>query len=210
MPRPNLTRNSFFPYHVTSRTRNKDWYQIPLDQVWNYSIQSLSEAHRKISVNIHAFVLMHNHYHLLVQTPGADLDKFMYHFNKRLSQRIRKASARINQIFGGRYKWSLVDEHDYLSNVYRYIFQNPLRAKMVRRCQDYPFSTYHYQYFNKTFPLPILDLINLRDIEFEKWVNDEVAEKENLAIKRGLKRKAFVPGKAGVMRKQVKLSPFTF
>lgn len=141
MPRKNLIRTNLYPYHVTSRCHNKDWFQIPLPDVWRHSLSSLKESHEKFPVDLVSFVLMGNHYHMILKTPRSDLDMFMREFNRRLSLRIQKQSGVLNQVFGGRYKWCLINSNSYLMNCYRYVYQNPVRAGIVPFCEDYHFST---------------------------------------------------------------------
>ena len=73
MPRKKLIRTDQFPYHVTTRTNNKNWFSLPLEETWNICLRSLHKANKLNKVNLHAFVLMKNHYHLLLETPEANL-----------------------------------------------------------------------------------------------------------------------------------------
>ena len=105
MPRKKLIRSKTLPYHVTARSNNKEWFQLPLNQVWELSKESLKEASEVHPVELISFVLMSNHYHMLLTTPQGNLDGFIYEFNKRLALKIKAKSGQINRIFGGRYKW---------------------------------------------------------------------------------------------------------
>jgi putative transposase len=147
MTRKNLIRSSEFPYHVTIRSNNKEWFDLPRDVVWSICLAGLTRANFKYPVKIEAFVLMSNHYHLLLYTPNADLDKFMNAFNTYLSKEIRIRTRRINRIFADRYNWKLINNNTYYMTVLRYIFQNPLRANLVAKCQDYPYSTLYLQLY---------------------------------------------------------------
>ncbi len=147
MPRPKLIRQSKYPYHVTSRTNNKVPFPLPLYHVWDIAKQALIYARERVDVEVNCFVLMNNHYHLLITTPDENIDKFMMLFNHRLSKSIAKYSKVINHKFSNRYKWSIVQDNNYLQNVYRYIYQNPLRAGIVDRCISYPYSSLHFTNF---------------------------------------------------------------
>lgn len=144
MPRKKLIRQNTYPYHVTTRTNNKAWFSIPIFEVWNMCKQSLVYALNRRPVVIHCFMLMGNHYHLLLTTPNEDIDQFMHLFNLKLSQLINKKSGAINHKFSNRYKWTLVESEEYLLNVYRYIYQNPVRAKITKDCMSYPYSSLHF------------------------------------------------------------------
>ncbi len=62
---------------------------------------------------------MNNHFHLLVLTPHEDIDRIMYFFMKEVAIDIQKCTGRINKIFGGRYKGSMINSYSYLVNVYK-------------------------------------------------------------------------------------------
>lgn len=188
MPRKPLIRNNIYPYHVTSRSNNKEWFQLPMESVWNIAKSSLLHAHFKFPVDIICFVLMSNHYHLLVRTPNSDLDKFMYEFNKEFSLQLREKTKRINKMFGGRYKWTLIKSHKYLANCYRYIYQNPLRANITNLCENYPYSTLFYKYKNKTFIVPLCDIYGFTEYYKLSWLNQIVDEDELTSIRNGLYR----------------------
>lgn len=144
MPRQKLIRTNEYPYHVTIRCNNKEWFDLPLEVVWSICLRAFRRAVKIHHVKLQAFVLMSNHYHMMIWTPDSNLDKFMFEFNRYLSFEIRDATGRINRIFGDRYKWTLIDSESYYNSVLRYIYQNPLKARVVEKCEDYPFSTLHY------------------------------------------------------------------
>ncbi len=191
MPRKNLIRCNNLPYHVTSRANNKEWFALPLEQVWDISQQCLKEANQKHTVEIIAFVLMNNHYHLLLRTPNANLDLFMYEFNKRLALQLKSTSAHMNHVLGGRYKWCLIHSQNYFLNCYRYIYQNPLRAGIVSHCETYPFSTLNTLVFGKNFGVPIHDALGFKDPFMLSWINASIDEEEINFVKKGLARSEF-------------------
>lgn len=170
MPRKKIIRSDSHPYHVTIRTNNKEWFKVPLDEVWSICLNALSVTNFKCPANIHAFVLMNNHYHLLITTPNADLDKFMFYLNSKISKEIRKKTDRINSIFGSRYHWELIENDNYYKNVLRYIYQNPIRAQIVKRCEEYKYSSLHSILNNKNRNLNF-DVALLGIDHFIEWIN---------------------------------------
>lgn len=188
MTRPLLIRTHLFPYHITTRTNNKEWFEIPLSEVWKMSMHAIKHANEIYPVEVISFVLMQNHYHLIVKTPQSNLDKFMYELNKRLSLLIRTRTKRINSVFGGRYKWSLIRSQTYLYNCYRYVYQNPVRANIVKRCQDYPYSTLHCLIHNKVIPIQLYDTFGFKDEYALHWLNQKINDSEILAIRNGLRK----------------------
>ncbi|MFP5387648.1 MAG: transposase, partial [Bacteriovoracia bacterium] len=90
MPRPLLIRSETHPYHVTSRSNNKEFFPIPLKEVWEIMIHQLNIEAQENSLAVHAFVLMGNHFHLLCHTPKGNLDQIMQHL-------LRLTTVKINQ-----------------------------------------------------------------------------------------------------------------
>ncbi len=187
MPRKNLIRQDQFPYHVTSRSNNKDWFSIPLQQVWDISLKSLKHAYGHHPIQLHAFVLMNNHYHMLLSTPNSNIDDFMQVFNKFFSENLKMSSGKINRMFGGPYKWSIVDSEKYLFNVHRYIFQNPIRAAISSHCENFPFSTLNYEISNRPFPIPLIQAIDYDHKQMLDWYNTRLSEEQVSGLRRGLK-----------------------
>ena len=173
MPIAKLIRSSQFPYHITSRSNNKEWFYIPTQDVWKYSLELLSQGHNKFEVKLDAFVLMSNHYHMCVYTPQANIDEFMQFFNKNLGTKISRQAGRINRIFGAQYKWNIIRDDNYYQHVIRYIYQNPLRAGLVTKCEDYPYSDIMKQGFGR------------QEIE---WMNSFLPIKESNSITKKLRR----------------------
>jgi putative transposase len=159
--------------------------------VWEIAQESFCESNAVHSINLVSFVLMNNHYHMMLFTPDANLDKFMYEFNKRFALKIQQHSGHINQVFGGRYKWCLIQSQQYLSNCYRYVYQNPVRAGLVKRCQDYPFSTLHTFVNHNNFSIPIHDKFGFKDEYGLRWLNANIDSKELVTLKKNLSKSIF-------------------
>ena len=189
MPRKKLIRTEEFYYHVTTRSNNKEWFSIPLEEVWEIVIDSFDVAQERAPANVSQFVLMANHYHFLIRTPNADIDRFMYFFNKTFSSELQRKSGSSNRMFGSNYKWSLIQSPKYFANVFRYIYQNPLRAELVDKCEDYPYSTYHYSCYQKKLPFPFVRINHLENDP--AFINEKLESKKQEGIKRGLKKSVF-------------------
>jgi hypothetical protein len=85
---------------------------------------------------------MSNHYHLLIETPEANLAKGMRQLNGVYTQRFNRTHARTGHVFQGRYKAIMVERDSYLLELARYVVLNPLRAGMVKRLETWPWSSY--------------------------------------------------------------------
>ena len=189
MPRKNLIKTNVYFYHVTTRSNHKEWFKLPLPQVWDIAIKSFEQAQINAPSVVSQFVLMSNHYHLLIRTPNLDLDVFMYYFNKTFSNELRKRSGSINRMFGSRYKWSLIKNDAYFFNVFKYIYQNPVRASTVKRCEDYPYSTYYYSSRNITLPFLFTPLTHLENEH--QFINNLFETDVVDAITKGLRKTSF-------------------
>ncbi len=116
--------------------------------VLNHS--SLKEASEQFDAVIHGYCLMANHYHLLIETPKANLSRIMRHINGVYTQRFNRLRKVDGPLFRGRYKAILVDKDAYLLQLSRYIHRNPIEIKRpaVSDLEDYPWSSYP-AYVNK-------------------------------------------------------------
>ena len=162
-----------------------------MSTVWNYCLKSIKYAQNHHPVEIQAFVLMTNHYHLLIWTPNCDIDRFMFFMNSHLSKLIRRETGRINRIFGDRYKWSIVKDQKYYQTVLRYVYQNPNRKGITQKCQNYEFSTLSYVIKNEDLGFKLKDPIIGDTKNFLEWVNQEDEKFSSTRIKDALTRPEF-------------------
>ncbi len=128
-------------YHVTSRgNERKNIFSNTTDRLkfLNY-LESASDRYGAI---IHAYCLMSNHYHLLIETPRGNLSRIMGHINGAYTTYFNIKRKRSGHLFQGRYKSILVDADAYASELSGYIHRNPIRAGIVSRPEDYLWSSY--------------------------------------------------------------------
>jgi len=128
-------------YHVTSRgDGGEDIYLAGADrEAW---LEVFSHVCERFNWVCHAWCQMTNHYHVLIETPEANLAQGMRQLNGVYTQRFNRAHARVGHVFQGRYKAILVERDSYLLEVARYVVLNPLRAGMVQRLEAWPWSSY--------------------------------------------------------------------
>jgi putative transposase len=184
MPRKNLIRTADYFYHITTRSNDREWFNIPLKDVWRISILAFQKAIKNNPVVVSQYVLMANHYHMLVRTPNSDIDQFMYFFNKNFSDKLRLQSKKENRMFGSSYKWSLITHVKHFENVFRYIYQNPLRAGLVRNCENYPYSTFFYTSRGLKIPFKFYPLSHFESKN--DLMNEPFTMEKQQAIKKGL------------------------
>ena len=151
MPRVDRIEYENAFYHVMNRGR--DGGRVKLfhsDDNYEAFLQTVSEAVERFNIIVHAYCLMTNHYHLLIQTPQANISRVMRHINGVYTQRHNRLNQSDGPIFRGRFKSVLVDCDSYLTQLSRYIHRNPIETKkpMVETLLDYPWSSYP-AYVNK-------------------------------------------------------------
>ncbi|MAD76363.1 MAG: addiction module toxin RelE [Rheinheimera sp.] len=128
-------------YHVTSRGNSR--HNIYFEQVdYQQFLDILGKVCQRHNWRIHAYCLMTNHYHLLVETPEGNLSAGMQQLNGVYTQHVNRRYQRCGHIFQGRFKSILVDTDVYYKALVRYVLQNPLRAEMVEQLADYDWSSY--------------------------------------------------------------------
>ena len=128
-------------YHVTSRgDRREDIYDNDDDRIAFLSV--LKNVCDTCNWVCHAYCLMSNHYHLLIETPDANLSRGMRQLNGIYTQTFNRMNRRVGHVFQGRYKAILVEKESYLLELSRYIVLNPVRAGMVGSAKDWPWSSY--------------------------------------------------------------------
>ena len=115
-------------------------------------MDAIGEMSERFEMDAHAFVLMSNHYHLLVRTRQANLKKAMHWFGTTYTQRFNRRHSRYGHLFQGRYKSIIVQNDAYLLQLSYYIHRNPLRAGIVKRLADYRWSSYPLYGYGKKAP----------------------------------------------------------
>lgn len=143
MPRRPRLELPDIPLHVTHRGVNRAATFIDDEDASHY-LQWLRDALAAQQVQLHAYVLMTNHVHMLLTQPAAGrLSKAMCHLGQRYVPWFNRKHGRTGTLWEGRFKSCLVDSDHYLLQVYRYIELNPVRAGMVVRPEDHPWSSVH-------------------------------------------------------------------
>lgn len=143
-------------FHITARTTNDLYFSSPISQVWRECLEKLQAAQTEYGLDIHSFVLMNNHYHLLLKSPNHLLIPFMRKFKLD---------------YFHEFKYELIQSKKYLFHTYRYIYQNPIRAKLVKKVEDYPYSSMFYLKKGKSMTLPLVDKYGFNDEFKMKWLN---------------------------------------
>ena len=128
-------------YHVTSRgNERKNVFTSQRDR--EKFLSYLESAVVRYGAVVHAWCLMSNHYHLLLETPLGNLSQIMRHINGAYTTYFNVKRKRAGHLFQGRYKAILVEADAYALELSRYMHLNPVRARMVAKPEDHPWSSY--------------------------------------------------------------------
>lgn len=130
-------------YHVMNRGRERQRiFHTP--DYYEAFLASLDEAYMRFGMEIHAYCLMGNHYHLLMKTPQGNLSRIMQHIDGLYTQRHNRLKDTDGSLFRGRYKAIVIDASEYLLQVSRYIHRNPVEVKkpLTDTLEDYHWSSY--------------------------------------------------------------------
>jgi len=128
-------------YHVTSRgNARSDIFHSDSDR--EAFLKIFAAVVRRFNWQCHAYCLMDNHYHLLIETPDGNLSKGMRQLNGVYTQKYNWQNTKTGHVFQGRYKAILVEKDSYLLELCRYVVLNPVRAKMAEKPAQWKWSSY--------------------------------------------------------------------
>jgi REP element-mobilizing transposase RayT len=128
-------------YHLTSRgNERRSIFRSDRDR--KTFLAFLGIAAKRFRWSITAWVLMTNHYHLVVQTPEPNLSRGMHWLNSTYAGWYNRVHGRCGHLLQGRFKAFLIDKESYFAEVLRYVVLNPVRAKLIERPEDYKWSSY--------------------------------------------------------------------
>lgn len=195
MPRKIIPISTEHYYSISARCINKEWFQIPLEDVWKIMEDYLYFLSIGFNFKIKSFVLMNNHFHLIVKTPDGNLSEGMRYFMRETSRHIAKGSGRINQIYGARFYRSLISTNHYYTHAYKYVYRNPVEAALVESVLDYKFSTLGRLLGKGPLNIPIeydeilFDSKNIQ--ETLNWLNTTPTRENYKIIKTALRKSEF-------------------
>jgi REP element-mobilizing transposase RayT len=140
-PSRDNTQNSIC--HVFQRGNNKE-FLFENDKSKGMLIHNFKEFRNKFDYEILGFVIMDNHYHIIIKLNNDPLNEIMFNINNKYSKYINKSLSRSGHVFESRYNCKIIDNDSYLIWLLRYIHRNPLRAKMVSKLEDYFWSSHYF------------------------------------------------------------------
>jgi REP element-mobilizing transposase RayT len=122
-------------YHVIARGNNKEYaFRESIDK--GYMVKQLKECSMSMGCRIYGYVLMDNHYHMIIQTFDKKLQEIMHRINNKYSKYFNGKYKRVGHVFQCRYKAALVQDERYMLKLLRYVHQNPVRQESARRMKN--------------------------------------------------------------------------
>ncbi|MHB1392170.1 MAG: transposase [Clostridia bacterium] len=168
-------------YHVIARGNNKEYiFKESIDK--GYFIKQLKECSETMGYRVYGYVLMDNHYHIIVQTLDKKLQEIMHQINNKYSKYFNGKYKRVGHVFQGRYKAVLVQDERYMLKLLRYVHQNPVRARISKLAEDYKWSSDIYyrkdinSFINTKIIFDMLDKDTASAIQKYKEFMDEPEE----------------------------------
>ena len=144
-------------YHLIQRGNNREFI-FRKDEDKEFLLNLIREYIDKMDFTLYGYVIMGNHYHLIVRIAQTPLKDIMHRINNKFSRDYNKKNERTGHVFENRYKGILVVDDRYMLSLLRYIHQNPVSAKICEKVEQYPWSS------DKNYRLN--DLKGMVDIDF--------------------------------------------
>ncbi len=185
--------NGALPVHITARCINREWFKIPLEEVWTIMENYLFFVSRAFDFKVVSFLLMPNHFHLLARS--TELSRAMEYFMRETSRCIGREAARINQTYGRPYHPTEFISNIHAINTYKYVYRNPVEAKLCERVEQYPYSTLYGLLGFRKLIIPVeQDLQLFAGDSLEEaldWLNNSPSEDHKELMRVALKKKVF-------------------
>ena len=138
-------------YHVMNRGGSRQ--RVFLEKAdYETFLKIIGDIHERWGIEVFAYCLIDNHYHLCLRTPEGNLSRVMRHLDGLYTQQLNRRHHRDGALFRGRYKAIVVDKDNYLSQVVRYIHLNPCGAGLVREPHAYVWSSHQFYLRPKQAP----------------------------------------------------------
>jgi len=145
-------------YHVYNRGHNRE--RIFLEPAnYEFFLRRLRQYVTAKDAHVVAYVLMPNHYHLLVQAITDGLSGAMQRFGISYTKALNRRFGRVGSVFQGAFRATLVDSDEYLLHLSRYVHLNPLRARLVHCPEEWAFSSYREFVGLRSGTLPQADVV---------------------------------------------------
>jgi putative transposase len=191
MPRPLRPIADGLVYHVINRGNNRQTV-FDGDGDFHAFLKAIADLKERKSFHLYGYCLMSNHIHLLIQPIQESISRIVQSLLVSHTQRYHRFHRSGGHVWQGRFKSPVIQDEDHLLTALRYIEANPLRAKIVERAGDYPWSSFAYHGHGSNDPLldPLVPYDGLgarpatRQRRWSAYVHQEPEEAELAALRR--------------------------
>lgn len=192
------------PHHIILRGNNRSAI-FDNDKDRRFFLECLEEAKKKTNSKIYAYCLMTNHIHLLAEPSTEDgISDMMQSLGRRYVRYITLTYRRTGTLWEGRFKSSLVSKDEYFLACIRYIELNPIRAKIIKEPEDYPWSSFRFRAEGKVDSLLNEDSIYIglgktpqeRQVKYKEWFKRSISDEEVNLIRSVTQRGGIFSSKA--------------
>jgi len=161
------------PHHILNRSNNKENIFLD-DEDFIFFLRQIEKYKKKFGIKIYHYCIMPNHYHFILEPPNPKaLIGFMQATMLVCAQYVQRKWGKVGHIWQERYKSPIIEKENYLIRCGYYIEDNPRRAKLVERLEDWPRSSYNFYAHGK--PDQIVDI----DPEYLKLGDTPEERQEN-------------------------------
>lgn len=173
-------------YHVIQRGNNRE-YIFKKNEYKKYFLSKLKEFKNIMNFEVYGYVIMDNHYHLVIRCREVNMSVIMHRINNDFSKYYNISNNRVGHVFQERYKGFLVKDDKYLLSLLKYVHQNPVKANMCKKVSDYYWSSdssyrknLQGQLVDIDFVLNIISLNRKTAIEeYMKFIDSSVLEESS-------------------------------
>ncbi len=192
MPRRHPPHRTDCPYHLTARVNNRESFGLDLSEVWKIYEEQLYFVHHAFGLRTHAFVLMSNHFHLLLSDPDGQMSPGLRWLMTETARQINRRTNHRNHLYGDRNHRSLISSYHYYRNAYKYVYRNPVEVSASLQVETYPYSTIQGLLGFQKLNFPVFDNLLTDDLEgVLSWLNTPGTRKDQEEIRQALRKTEF-------------------
>ncbi len=181
MAKRNTFQDDRCPYHVVGRTVDRECFLASLQDVFNLFQIHLTYCSLIFNIRINGFVLMANHFHLLVTDPNGKIIPAIDYLIDQVEKTLKNLENRNKPVFFEKpIHIDQIKNRTHLQFVYKYLYRNPIEAKICSRAEQYPFSTLPFLLGKRNMTMTVFDNFNLivNPHEKLKWINEPFSNLE--------------------------------
>ena len=183
MPRKARQESSTDMYHVIMRGNNRKW--IFKKEIHKEKMKKLIFNQVEMGlIEVYAWCIMDNHVHIVLRAKMMNMSKAMFNINRVFARHYNYKEKEVGHVFESRYKSKPAESDEYLMQVIRYIHNNPVKAKMVKKAEQYQWSSFK-DYEVGNYRLLSIDLVKTyfnNSFKAFKEYHDEIDDNEYLEI----------------------------